>query len=130
MGRGAVVVISALLFVAGGATVALAQYGAKPEAPKPSVAAPAGEGKQPVEKMKTVTGKVRSVDTATLVVQVSGKAPKEYAFALAGSTIKVGGKEGTSTDLKGGDAVQVSYVEADGRLIAKTVTAKAPKAQR
>ena len=128
MGRGAVAVIIALLFVAGGATVALAQYGTKPEAPKPSVAAPAGEGKQPVEKMKTVTGKVRSVDTATLVVQVSGKAPKEYAFALAGSTIKVGGKEGTSTDLKQGDVVRVSYTDADGRLTAKTVIAGGEKA--
>lgn len=131
--RNMLAVIVALTFGLGVAAAALAQYsqpGPRPEATKPPAPAQTGEAKKPAEKPKTVAGKVKSVDAANLVVEVSGKTAKEYSFALAGVTIRVDGKEATSTDLKGGDAVQVTYTESEGKLVAKTVVAKAAKAKK
>lgn len=128
--RGTMGLIVAFAFGVGVTTVALAQSAPTPKASKPSATAPTGEAKKPAQKVKTVAGKVRSVDAASLVVEVSGKTPKAYTFALAGTTIKVGGKEGTSTDLKEGDAVRVTSTESEGKLIAKTVIAPAAKAKK
>jgi hypothetical protein len=77
-----------------------------------------------------VTAKVKSVGPSGLVVQVAGKTPKELTFDLTGAAIKAGGKDASSTDLKDGDEVRVGYTEADGKLVAKTVTAKAAKAKK
>jgi hypothetical protein len=120
--RNTVAVIVALTFGLGVAAAALAQYsqpGPRPEATKPPAPAQTGEAKKPTEKPKTVAGTAKSVDAA-----------KEYGFALAGATIKAEGKEATSTDLKGGDAVRVTYTELEGKLVAKTVVAKAAKAKK
>jgi hypothetical protein len=129
--RGGVALIVAVLLVGGGAGVSLAQYGGKPEASKLSPATTTGgDVKEPAETVKTVTGKIKSVEPTRLVVKSSGKTPKEYTFELAGTAIKVGKKEGTSTDLKVGNAVRVTYTDSGGKLIAKTVIAKPVKAKR
>ncbi len=88
-------------------------------------ASPTGEVKKAPEKLTMVTGKVKSVGPNGLVVQVAGKTPKELTFDLTGTAIKVGGKDASATDLKDGNEVRVGYMEADGKLVAKTVSAKA-----
>jgi ribosomal protein S1 len=93
-------------------------------------ASPTGEVKKAPEKLTMVTGKVKSVGPNGLVVQVAGKTPKELTFDVTGTTIKAGGKNASSTDLKDGDEVRVGYLEADGKLVAKTVSAKAAKAKK
>ena len=134
MFRKTVAVIVGCGLALGVGSVVLAQStqgGAKPEAAKPSTASQTGDAQKPAEakksaeKVMTVSGKVKSVAVNSLVVQVSGKTPKEYAFDLTGAKIKVAGKDAIVADLKEGDAVRVSYLEADGKLIAKTVTARA-----
>lgn len=131
--RATVAVMLALMFAVGVVTIVLAQYGpygGKPDATKPSGLAPTSGAKQVTAKPKSVSGKIKSLDAGSLVVEVPGKTPRQYTFALAGATIKVGGKEGTSTDLKEGDAVQVMYTESDGKLTAKRVAAKTARAKK
>ncbi|MBI3454277.1 MAG: hypothetical protein HY002_00625 [Candidatus Rokubacteria bacterium] len=141
-----VALVVALGFVFASGAVAVAQYGqsgAKSEAPKGSTTQtgeakkPAEETKKPVqdakksvEKVSTVSGKVKSVTGNSLVVEVRGKTPKEYTFDLAGTTIKAGGKDAATTDLKDGDDVRVSYTQSEGKLVAKTVVARAAKAKK
>ncbi len=100
------------------------------EAARPSPAAPAGGTTKPADEVKTVTGMLKAVDAGRLVVEVPGETPKQYSFLLARSTMNVGGKEGTTADLKEGDTVRVTYTESEGKLIAKTVTARAARPKR
>ncbi len=93
-------------------------------------ASPPSEVKKAPEKLTMVSGKVKSVGPNALVVQVAGKTPKELTFDLTGTAIKAGGKDAASTDLKDGDEVRVGYMEADGKLVAKTVSAKAAKVKK
>lgn len=129
-----VILIGGLMYGLGVAGVAHAQsgqYGPRPESTKPpTVTAPTGEAKKPAEKLKTVSGTVKSVDATNLVVTVSGKTPKQYTFALGETTVKVGAKEGVAMDLKEGDAVRVTYTESDGKLSARSVVVKAAKAKK
>jgi ribosomal protein S1 len=139
MFRKTVAVVVALGCAFGSGTVAVAQYsqpGAKSEAPKSGTTQtadatkPAENATKSAEKVSTVSGKVKSVTGTSLVVEVRGKTSKEYTFDLAGTTIKAGGKNATATDLKDGDDVGVSYTQSEGKLIAKTITARAIKPKK
>jgi ribosomal protein S1 len=107
-----------------------AQGAAKSDPAKPTPASPAAEVKKAPEKLTMVTGKVKSVGRNGLVVQVAGKTPKELTFDLTGTMVKAGGKEASTSDLKDGDEVRIGYMEADGKLIAKTVSAKPAKVKK
>ncbi len=131
--RKTVAVLVALGLAVGLSTAVLAQYGqgpAKPDATKASPAAQSSEVKKSAEKVTLVTGKVKSVAANSLVVQVSGKTAKEMTFDLTGTAIKAGGKDAAISDLKDGDEVRVGYTESDGKLVAKTVTARPGKAKK
>ncbi len=64
---------------------------------------------------KTITGEVILADSSakTLTVKVQGK---EMTFSVAENAVKA------LADVKPGDKVTVSYAEADGKLIAQSVT--------
>ena len=66
--------------------------------------------------------KAATADSLTVV----GRDKKEWTFAVDTKTsIKKAGKAVVATDLKEGDPVHVQFTDADGKLVAKTVTVKA-----
>lgn len=75
---------------------------------------------------RRVDGVVKSVQPDGFVV--SGKEQnkeRDWAFAITDKTMMKHGAKPTGRDaLKPGDAVVVSYVEQDGKVIAQTVTVK------
>ena len=71
---------------------------------------------------RSVTGTVKKTTDNGLVVvgRESGKADKEWAFALdAGTRVDSGGKASAANALREGDAVTVTYTERDGEIVAK-----------
>lgn len=98
-------------------------------APAPAAKAPA---KTEVAKTKPVTGTVKSASVESLVL-VAGKDKKEWTFVLGKDTkITKGGKAVAAKDLTDKDSARVTYSEADGKMVAKTVKVKAaakPKTQ-
>lgn len=77
-----------------------------------------------VGKAKNANGTVKAATADSLTVV--GKGSKEWTFAVDSKTaIKKAGKAVVATDLKEGDAVHVQFTEADGKLVAKSVTVKA-----
>ena len=76
-----------------------------------------------VGKSKNANGSVKAATADSLTVV--GKDKKEWTFAVDTKTsIKKAGKAVVATDLKEGDPVHVQFTEADGRLLAKSVTVK------
>lgn len=125
------VLVIGALFLMGSVSLAVAQQATQP-AQKPAdsgAAKPAAPAtKAPAAKTLKLKGaSVKSAIDDSLVV-VAGKDKKEITFALSATTkIKKGGKAVTAKDLKEGDSVTVSYTEADGKMVAKSVTVAAPK---
>ena len=77
-----------------------------------------------VGKSKNANGTVKAATPDSLTV--AGKDKKEWTFAVDTKTsIKKAGKAVVATDLKEGDPVYVQFAEADGKLLAKSVTVKA-----
>ena len=73
---------------------------------------------------RSVTGSVKTVTDKGLVVlgHEQGQKDKEWAFAFDGNTrIDAGGQAKLATELREGDAVVVSYVSRDGKIIAQIV---------
>lgn len=101
------------------ATAGLAQGPASPS-DKPAAASKA---------IRNVSGTVRSVAPETLVVEGRDKGKDvQWTFAVDPSTnIRKGGKSITTGDLKPGDAVQVRYVERDGKAMAEAILVSAPR---
>ena len=82
------------------------------------------EKKPAAAKAKSADGTVKaaSADSVTVV----GKDKKEWMFSVDPKTsIKKAGKSITAADLKEGDPVHVDFTEADGKMMAKSVTVKA-----
>jgi ribosomal 50S subunit-recycling heat shock protein len=63
---------------------------------------------------------VKSVSATTLVVE--GKDKKEWTFTIGGAVAE------SAKKLKAGDTVSISYTEAEGKMRAGKITAKAAKA--
>ena len=77
-----------------------------------------------VGKSKNANGTVKAATPDSLTV--IGRDKKEWIFAVDTKTsIKKAGKAVVATDLKEGDPVYVQFAEADGKLLAKSVTVKA-----
>jgi ribosomal protein S1 len=77
--------------------------------------------KKPAPKAKSATGKVKSVSADSLVVE-GGKDKKEWMFAFSDKKVAE-----AAMKLKAGDTVTVSFKEADGKMTATRVMAKAAK---
>lgn len=108
------------------AAPALAQSSA-PASPAPAKTEPA---KTDAKKMatKSATGAVKTVSADSLVV-VAGKDKKEWTFAVDKDTkITKAGKAAKPEELAANDSATVTYVEADGKMWAKSVSVKAAKA--
>lgn len=78
---------------------------------------------------RSVTGTVKkTTDNGFVVVgRESGQKDKEWAFALdPGTRIDAGGKMKAASELREGDAVTVTYTNRDGKIVARSVTVKAP----
>ena len=73
--------------------------------------------------IRNVSGTVRSVNQDTLVVAGRDKGKDaEWTFAVEPTTnIRKGSKSIVASDLKNGDAVQVRYVERDGKAMAQSI---------
>ena len=77
-----------------------------------------------VGKSKNANGTVKAATPDSLTV--IGRDKKEWTFAVDTKTsIKKAGKAVVATDLKEGDPVQVQFAEADGKLLAKSISVKA-----
>ena len=123
---GLAVAIGGLLLF--GATLGWAQQAppAKPEKPAVEKAAPA----KAAAKSQRLTGSVKSASEEGLVLEVvqKDKSTKEYTFALAQKAkLSRAGKAITVKDFNAGDSVTVSFTEANGKLIANTVSVRVKK---
>jgi hypothetical protein len=115
-------------FLLGLAAPVLAQTTAAPAAPAPAPApaqkAPAKAEMKKVEKAKSAAGTVKSAAADSLVL-VAGKDKKEWTFELDKDTkITKGGKAATAADLAADDSATVTYTEHEGKMHAKSVSAK------
>jgi len=92
---------------------------------------PATSDKKAVAKKTTrsVSGTVRSAGGDAVVVSGRDKGKDaEWTFAVEATTnVRKGSKSIMAGDLKTGDAVQVRYVERDGRAMAESILVKAPR---
>ena len=75
---------------------------------------------------RNVSGTVKSSSMETLVVAGRDKGKDaEWTFAVEPTTnIRKGSKSIVASDLKAGDAVQVRYVERDGKAMAESILVK------
>jgi ribosomal protein S1 len=88
-------------------------------------AAPAAKAAAAKPATKSATGTVKSATAESLVVAVKNK---DMTFVLDKDTkITKAGKKAEAKDLAEKDAATVTYVEAEGKMTAKTVTVKAAK---
>jgi hypothetical protein len=118
-----------IAFVAAFAVPAAAQQAPATTAPaKPAAPAakePAKTDAKMAAKPKSAAGTVKSASADSLVL-VAGKDKKEMTFALDKDTkVTKGGKAATAADIAADDAATVSYVEHDGKMMAKSVAVKA-----
>ena len=82
-------------------------------------------------KPKSATGAVKSASADSLVLTTmdKNKTEKEWSFVLDKDTkLMKAGKPIEAKDIAAKDTATVAYVEADGKMVAKTVTIKAAKA--
>ena len=77
---------------------------------------------------KSIDGTVKSASADRVVVmgKEQGRDAERTFVIDAATTIKKSGKDIPAADLKSGDAVQVRYVEADGKAHADTITVQGP----
>jgi hypothetical protein len=102
----------------------------KPAAPATGGASTAAPAAKKAAMKPPVTGTVKTAapDSLVLVTMDKDKKEKEWAFVLdKDTTIKQGDKKVEAKDLKEKDTATVAYKEADGKMIATTVTLKPAK---
>lgn len=97
-------------------------------AAKPAEPAKSGDAvkpaAKPAAKTKSATGMVKTASADALTV--IGKDKKEWTFVVDKDTkISVGDKKVEPKDLKEHDSATVTFAEADGKMVAKTVKVKA-----
>jgi heparin binding hemagglutinin HbhA len=120
--------LAAPAFAQTSAPASSAPASSAPAASAPATKAPAKT--EPAKKMatKSATGAVKTASADSLVL-VAGKDKKEWTFAVDKDTkIMKAGKAAKAEDLAPDDSATVTYVEADGKMWAKSVSVKAAKA--
>jgi hypothetical protein len=78
--------------------------------------------------MRSVTGSVKTATAKGLVVvgHEEGQKDREWAFVFDGNTrIDSDGKTRPVAELRVGDAVTVSYIDRDGKIVAKDLKVNA-----
>ena len=87
------------------------------------------KAEKPKRAVRNVSGKVRSAVGDVVVVAGRDKGKDaEWTFAIDPSThIRRGTKSIVATDLKPGEAVQVRYLERDGKAQAESILVKGPR---
>jgi Domain of unknown function (DUF5666) len=90
---------------------------------------PDAKTEKPKKATRNVSGTVRSAAGDTVVVAGRDKGrDAEWTFAIDPMThIRKGSKSIVAGDLKPGDAVQVRYLERDGKAQAESILVKAPR---
>ena len=130
MTRRILTLITAGAFAAAVASPALAQQPAAPAAPaaKPADAAKPDAAKKAAKMpTKSATGQIKKVTDSELIVVVTpkGKNAEEVTFILEKETkIMKGGKVVAVKDVMETETVTITYAEADGKKVAKSVTSK------
>jgi hypothetical protein len=136
MTRRILTLITAGAFAAAVASPALAQQPAAPAAPaapaksepaKADMAKPDAAKKSAKMSTKSATGQIKKVTDSELIVVVTpkGKNAEEVTFILEKETkIMKGGKVVAVKDVMETETVTVTYAEADGKKVAKSVTSK------
>ena len=113
------VLLLSVVFVFGTVGLAAAQPGKKMDAEKKMEMQKKAAAVKATNAVGTI--KAASADSVTVV----GKDNKEWSFSVDPTTsIKKAGKAVTAADLKEGDPVHVDFTEADGKMMAKSVTVK------
>ncbi len=94
----------------------------------PGATIPAPEATKPkAATAHRVTGAVKSASADGLVVLV-GKAKKEETFTFDKDTkVTKAGKAIQPGDLTANEWIRVTYVESDGKMVAKAVTVRTPR---
>ena len=88
----------------------------KPVQQAPQPEKPAQPAPQKMAKARSLTATIVSIDQQEKTVTVkSGKKATEHTFAVEGK------QADTLAHFKAGDKVKISYMEAEGKLIAKTI---------
>jgi hypothetical protein len=80
----------------------------------------------PTAKSLDGTVKAASADRVVVTGKEHGRDAERTFVIDAATTLKKSGKDITAADLKSGDAVQVRYVEADGKARADAITVQGP----
>jgi len=91
---------------------------------------PKTRGESGGAQVKDMRGTIKTVNDRQLVLEAPGTPPTEYAFDLNGCTIRRGQRQTGPSDLVGGDAVGVLYVESGGKLFARMILAPDPETTR
>jgi len=102
--------------------------GSTPAAPAAKPAA-----KPEAMKGKSVTGAVKSASAESLMLVTKGKdgKTKDWSFVLGKDTkLMKAGKAIEAKDITDKDSATVAYTEAEGKMMAKTVTVTVPKAAK
>jgi hypothetical protein len=142
MTRRILTLIAAGAFASAVASPALAQQPAAPAAPppaaapaKPEMAKPDAAKAKPAAKMatKSTTGQIKKVTDTEMIVIVTpkGKNAEEVTFILEKETkIMKGGKVVMVKDVMETETVTITYAEADGKKVAKSVMSKGATAKK
>jgi hypothetical protein len=103
----------------------LAQQAPASSAPAKTEPAKPAPAKATEAKAKAAIGTVKNASADTLVL-VAGKDKKEMTFTVNKDTkVTKAGKAAKVADIAADDAATVTYTEADGKMVAKTVAVKA-----
>ncbi|HEV8674401.1 MAG TPA: hypothetical protein VGX21_10175 [Methylomirabilota bacterium] len=124
MRRASAWIVMVALAVALAAPV-LAQQAPASSAPAKTEPAKPAPAKATEAKAKAAIGTVKNASADTLVL-VAGKDKKEMTFTVNKDTkVTKAGKAAKVADIAADDAATVTYTEADGKMVAKTVAVKA-----
>ena len=99
----------------------------------PAAPAPKPAAKPEAMKKKSVTGAVKGASGDSLMLVTKGKdgKAKDWTFVLDKDTkLMKAGKAIEAKDITDKDSATVAYTEAEGKMMAKTVTVTVPKAAK
>ena len=114
------VLVLSVLFLVGPAAGLVTAQEKKADDQKAAQTPPA----KAVGKSKNASGTVKAATADSLTVV--GKDNKTWTFVVETKTsIKKAGKSVVATDLKEGDPVHVQFTDAEGKLVAKSISVKA-----
>jgi uncharacterized protein YxeA len=79
---------------------------------------------------KRMAGKVTAVDEQAKTITVKNKKGEKTLTCEDNTKVHIGKEKKTCADVKVGDKVYVTYSEVEGKVMAKSVSIHAPKAEK